>query len=108
MTPSVLASPTLTEAITTVQPFTIELLYGDHEGGQRAISRFSIIPRHDQEDATVWICTVGRHWSLDRPDPALSPHDGPGVTERSGAILVTNGDPGSSTGPDQDPRFFGP
>ena len=61
--------PELIQAITTVQPFAIQLLYGDHEGGQRAISHFSIIPRRDQEDATVWICTVGRHWSLDRPDP---------------------------------------
>jgi hypothetical protein len=58
----------LFQSITTSQPFAIELLYGDHEGGQRAISHFSIIPRTNQ-DETVWLCTVGRHWNLDRPDP---------------------------------------
>ena len=58
----------LMEAATTREPISIELLYGDHEGGQRAISRFSLIPRQDAED-TGWICTVVKHWNLDRPDP---------------------------------------
>ena len=44
---------------------TVDLLYGDHEGGQRTISRFSMIPI----DGGGWLATVGRHWSLDRADP---------------------------------------
>jgi hypothetical protein len=47
---------------------TIELLYGDHEGGQRTISRFAVIPRGDG-DQPVWIVTVNRHWNVDRDDP---------------------------------------
>jgi hypothetical protein len=58
----------LTEAITTRQPVSIELLYGDHEGGQRAVSRFALIPRQNDEEL-AWVCTVVRHWNLDRPDP---------------------------------------
>lgn len=45
----------------------IDLLYGDHEGGQRTISRFSLIPRHTND--LTWFCQVVRHWNLDRPDP---------------------------------------
>jgi hypothetical protein len=44
---------------------TVELLYGDHEGGQRTISRFTLQPREGSEH----IAAVARHWSLDRPDP---------------------------------------
>jgi len=58
----------LTDAIRTREPITVELLYGDHEGGQRAISRFGLIPRKDEEDP-AWMCTVSLHWNLDRPDP---------------------------------------
>jgi len=44
---------------------TIELLYGDGEGGQRVISRFSLLPVGDDG----WLITVTRHWNLDRDDP---------------------------------------
>lgn len=44
---------------------TIDLLYGDHEGGQRTISRFSLTPKDDD----TWLASVTRHWNLDRPDP---------------------------------------
>lgn len=47
---------------------TIELLYGDQEGGQRAISRFTLFP-HDVEGRQVWIVAVSRHWHLDRAAP---------------------------------------
>ncbi|MEA2500013.1 MAG: hypothetical protein QOD01_124 [Actinomycetota bacterium] len=47
--------------------FMIDVLYSDHEGGQRTISRFSII-RSPSGDST-WICSVVRHWNLDRRDP---------------------------------------
>ncbi|MDH6144839.1 MULTISPECIES: hypothetical protein [Kitasatospora] len=44
----------------------IDLLYGDSEGGQRTISRFSLIPGVQTE---AWVGMVVRHWNLDRPDP---------------------------------------
>ena len=50
------------------QPFTIDVLYGDHEGGQRTITRFGMFPRRDG-DETKWFPSVARHWNLDRPDP---------------------------------------
>jgi hypothetical protein len=43
----------------------VDLLYGDHQGGQRVISRFSLTPMEDE----LWLATVGRHWNVDRPDP---------------------------------------
>jgi hypothetical protein len=52
-------------AITGHQAMTIDLLYRDHEGGQRMISRFSLVPN----DAGQWTSSVGRHWNLDRSDP---------------------------------------
>jgi len=48
------------------EPFTIDLLYGDQDGGQRTISRFTLVPT--QDDA-VWIAQAAKHWNLDRPDP---------------------------------------
>jgi len=47
------------------QPFTIELLYGDQQGRQRTISRYTILPTSDEG----WYGQVGHHWNLDRPDP---------------------------------------
>ncbi len=49
-------------------PVTVELLYGDQEGGQRAISRFSLIP-HDTDGNRMWLAVVSRHWHLDRRAP---------------------------------------
>jgi len=53
------------EAIDSKQRMAIDLLYGDHEGGQRTISRFVFNARDDGQ----WIVVVARHWNLDRPDP---------------------------------------
>jgi hypothetical protein len=53
------------EAIRSRQPMTIDLLYGDHEGGQRMISRFALLPRDDGR----WLASHSRHWNLDRADP---------------------------------------
>jgi hypothetical protein len=53
------------EAVLERRTCSVDLLYGDHEGGQRAITRFAMIPYGDER----WIATVGRHWNLDRPDP---------------------------------------
>jgi hypothetical protein len=43
---------------------TIDLLYGDWEGGQRTISRFVL---RWEDDA--WAAGVFRHWSVEGPDP---------------------------------------
>jgi hypothetical protein len=52
-------------AIEARESLTVELLYGDYEGGQRVISRFAVIPRDDGK----WIAAAGRHWNLDGADP---------------------------------------
>lgn len=54
-------------AIVERSPLIVDLLYGDQEGGQRTISRFSITSYPGSEDE--WFCTVVRHWYLDRQDP---------------------------------------
>jgi hypothetical protein len=53
------------EAIRQHHAITIDLLYGDHEGGQRTISRIALLPRGEDE----WIASAARHWNLDRADP---------------------------------------
>jgi hypothetical protein len=58
----------LRETIEAGGPITVDLLYGDHEGGQRTISRFALVPREGHEGSER-ITSVSRHWSLDRPDP---------------------------------------
>jgi hypothetical protein len=55
----------VSRAIAERQRISIDLLYGDHEGGQRTISRFVFNSREDGQ----WIVVVARHWNLDRPDP---------------------------------------
>jgi hypothetical protein len=57
----------IVEAIETHQGVTIDLLYGDQEGGQRTITRFQA--GHIPGDDCDWACWVTRHWNLDRDDP---------------------------------------
>jgi hypothetical protein len=52
-------------AIAARTPLTVDILYGDHEGGQRTISRFGLLPRDDGG----WIAAAARHWNVDRDDP---------------------------------------
>jgi hypothetical protein len=47
------------------RPFTLDLLYSDHVGDQRTISRFSFIPVEGDD----WMCAVSRHWHLDSAGP---------------------------------------
>ncbi|HEY2506511.1 MAG TPA: hypothetical protein VGI58_08335 [Streptosporangiaceae bacterium] len=66
------ADPQFEEAVTAakstdIELITIDLLYGDHEGGQRTISRMSL--RRVGEARDIWLVAVGRYWNLDRPDP---------------------------------------
>src|SRR5215471_13042821 len=55
-------------AIEAPQRMGVDILYGDFEGGQRMISRFMLTPR-ETDDGVLWYASVGRHWSVDRPDP---------------------------------------
>ena len=43
----------------------IELLYGDDQGGQRAVGRFVLVPAKDD----VLVLSVVRRWNIDRADP---------------------------------------
>jgi hypothetical protein len=54
------------QAVKSRQPVTVDVLYGDYEGGQRLISRFLLEPRGD---TGPWFVSVAHHWNLDRPDP---------------------------------------
>jgi hypothetical protein len=60
----------LRSAIEARTQLFIEILYGDHEGGQRTITLFNLIPRAETEDDPwLWRCSTSRHWNLDRDDP---------------------------------------
>jgi hypothetical protein len=51
--------------------FSLYLLYGDHEGGQRTITRLGVRPH---EEPGRWFCNVTRHWNLEGPDPRADAH----------------------------------
>jgi hypothetical protein len=55
-------------AIEAPQRMTVDVLYGDFEGGQRVITRFLLTPRSTAEESH-WVASVGRHWNVDRPQP---------------------------------------
>ena len=57
-------------AIESRATMTVDVLYGDFEGGQRSISRFAIWPHED----AGWLATVGRHWVIDTVDPRTDDH----------------------------------
>ena len=65
-------------AIEARDPVTVELLYSDHEGGQRTITRFILNPREAGDGG--WFTLQTMHRNLDRPDPRL---------RRSNAALVS-------------------
>jgi hypothetical protein len=52
-------------AVTEARSISLELLYGDHEGGQRTVTRFAFIPAHDG----VWLASASRYWYLDHSNP---------------------------------------
>jgi hypothetical protein len=47
------------------RPFSLDLLYSDQVGAQRAISRFVVTPAGDDR----WLGHVGLHWNLDLDGP---------------------------------------
>jgi hypothetical protein len=53
------------QAIIDAEALTIDLLYGDQEGGQRVITRFVLRPGREG----TWICSATHHWNVDRPNP---------------------------------------
>lgn len=61
----------LRNAITARSEIFVDVLYGDHEGGQRTITRFHVTPRAQvaDEEPWLWVCATVRHWNLDRDDP---------------------------------------
>jgi hypothetical protein len=59
----------LTAAVDRGEGFTVDLLYGDVEGGQRMISRFTLTPQDHEDGSIRWLISVSRHWNLDRSDP---------------------------------------
>jgi len=59
---------TARRAVESHERVGVDILYGDFEGGQRVVSRFTLTPR-DDDGATRWYAAVGRHWNVDRPDP---------------------------------------
>jgi hypothetical protein len=63
--PSELAFQEAARAIRAREAITVDILYGDAEGGQRVISRFTLLPAGDD----AWVASVSRHWNLDRADP---------------------------------------
>jgi hypothetical protein len=76
----------LLEAVKNRTPMSLDLLYGDHEGGQRVITRFSVYPRGEETVTSAdgdgqWTASAVRHWNVDRPDPRAAapppPHTGP-------------------------------
>lgn len=52
-------------SIEAQEAMSVDVLYGDFEGGQRVITRFALLPRGDG----AWLAGVGRHWNIDRTDP---------------------------------------
>jgi hypothetical protein len=62
------------DAIEAREPFGVELLYSDHEGGQLAISWVSLLPisrpaPETGEPIEEWLPTISRHWTLNGSDP---------------------------------------
>jgi hypothetical protein len=55
-------------AVEAPQRMSVDILYGDFEGGQRVISRFLFTPL-EADDELRWYASVGRHWNVDRPQP---------------------------------------
>jgi len=69
------ADPQHDDAVAAVKAnevLTVDLLYGDHEGGQRVMSRMMLQRLTGDEPVTddrPWVASVVRHWNVDRPDP---------------------------------------
>jgi hypothetical protein len=57
--------PALLRAIADRTRIGIDVVYGDHEGGQRSVTRLVLTPVADDR----WLCSTSRHFNLDRDQP---------------------------------------
>jgi hypothetical protein len=57
--PKALLRQQVTQAIDTRGRIPVDILYGDHEGGQPSITRFVLLPQQSS-----WRCDAARHWNL--------------------------------------------
>lgn len=58
------------QAVKDAETLTIDLLYGDQEGGQRMITRFVLRPAGERPARDgILISSATHHWNVDRPDP---------------------------------------
>lgn len=72
------------DAIEAHEPFVVHVLYTDHEGMQRTVSRFGALPlrddwtarqaeaTHHAEDGPQWLSSVSRHWFLNNGNGHVS------------------------------------
>ena len=70
--PSETAYGPVREAVEAGGWLVLDLLYGDHEGGQRTVVRFSLAPwpaDEGQAEPSARRVTVLRYWNIDRQDP---------------------------------------
>ena len=67
--PTEAAFAEVVQAVRSRSPLTVELLYGDEEGGQRTVTRYSLLPHTTEDAGLVWLPAVSRHWNIDRADP---------------------------------------
>ncbi len=70
--PETTAFKEMAGAISARETMTLNVLYGDYEGGQRVITQFAI--RYgsfasDQDGDGRWLASAARHLNVDRPDP---------------------------------------
>jgi hypothetical protein len=63
--PADAAHSPIVDAVAQREAISIELLYTDQIGGQRTISRFTLVPVGEE----AWLASVGRHWYLDQEGP---------------------------------------
>jgi hypothetical protein len=56
------------DVIEAREPFSVELLYSDHEGGQLSIAWIGMQPM-TKEGQDLWLPSVARHWTLNGADP---------------------------------------
>jgi hypothetical protein len=70
--------PDARKAIESRQPWTIDLLYSDHEGSQQLITRFTAFASggnndgnndNGNNDGDGWIVQSARHWNVNGHDP---------------------------------------
>lgn len=60
----------LRAAIDEPSAITVEILYGDHEGGQRTVTSFNLTRRTGADDEQwLWTARPVRHWNIDREQP---------------------------------------